>query len=57
MIQSQLTSQVSISNSKVEGTETFAGEDSGPVIEILEDVLEMLVHLRAKSKVVHEHNS
>ena len=57
MIQSQLTSQVSISNSKVEGTETFAGEDSGPVVEILEDVLEMLVHLRAKSKVVHEHNS
>ncbi len=48
------TAQISIGDSKVEGTKTFAGEYSRSVNEISKDIFQTLVNFRPEGKIIDE---
>jgi len=47
-----LTTQVPVRDSKIDGTEAFAGKDSCSVVEISKYVFQVLVQLGTECKVI-----
>lgn len=56
VVTATLTCEVTVCDSEVEGTEGFGGDDAGAVLEVRKALLQFVVHVGPKGKVVDKHN-